>query len=335
MKLLTIVIPSYNTESFIDKNMKTFLDERLYDKVDLLIIDDGSKDRTKELAGNYAELYRDYVRVISKENGGHGSVINLGIREAKGKYFKIVDADDWINTDNLVRLVIELETSDADVIINPFMIIDQQTQKEQLYSYKEVESLPPESSFDFFLQKSIYLKLHSITYKTSILRKNHIAVTEKCFYEDWQYDLYPVPYIKTVTVLDYPIYWYLLGQKTQSVEAKNAMKNVEMAYTVFCDMAAYYESNKQLYSPLVEKYMENSIGTFLRSIYNIYLRNYKEKDSFALMKIMDSKIRLSSQQFYDFVGNKNPYIKCLRKGSKGAFVLMGFLLSVYKFFATN
>ena len=109
MKLLTIIIPSYNTMSFMDKNISTFLDERLFEKTEILIINDGSEDETATLARKYEKKYKGYIRLIDKENGGHGSTINIGIKEAKGKFFKVVDADDWVNTENLVKLIFDLE----------------------------------------------------------------------------------------------------------------------------------------------------------------------------------------------------------------------------------
>ena len=91
MKVLTVIIPSYNTESFIKKNMTTFIDERIFKKVEILLINDGSKDNTAELAEKYEKDFPGFVRFINKENGGHGSVINRGIQEAQGKYIKVID----------------------------------------------------------------------------------------------------------------------------------------------------------------------------------------------------------------------------------------------------
>ena len=324
MKILTVVIPSYNTESFIDKNMSTFLDERLYEKVEILIINDGSKDRTADLAKKYEENYGGYVRVINKVNGGHGSVINLGIKEARGKYFKVIDADDWVNTENLVRLMYDLEKINVDVVINPHMEIDQRTRKEQLHDYRVIQSFPSESPIDIILKSNKLLVLHSVTYKTSILRDNEIRVTEKCFYEDFQYDLYPMPYLKTFTALDYPVYWYLVGQKTQSIDAANALKNVDMAFKVFCDMVDYHEKNRTSFDVLLDNYFQNHISVFLRSIYNIYLRNSQEKDIVNRMMKMDNKIKTFSEQYYFYISKKYRYIALLRTGSKKIFHMLAF-----------
>ena len=335
MKILTIVVPSYNTENFIDKNMRTFLDKRLFDKTEVLIINDGSGDRTAELAGKYERQYYGYIRLINKENGGHGSVLNQGIKEAQGRYFKVIDADDWVNTENLVKLVNDLENSNADIVINPYITVDQRNQKETLRGYDDIKTIPPESDFRIIIYKGISLALHSVTYKTSILRDNGIVFTEKCFYEDIQYDLYPVPYLKTVTVCNYPVYLYLIGQKTQSVDAQNALKNIDMNYKVFCDMEKYYKENRNMYDQALDDYMKNRICIFLRSIYNVFLRNYKTKGTIEKMKEMDKKIKERSPFFYDQVGKNNGYIRLIR--SKGEFVFLstGISLNIYKRFFNN
>lgn len=104
-KILTITVPSYNTEKYIDECMPFLLDDSIVDDIEILVVSDGSKDKTVEVATKWSEKYPQTIRVIEKENGGHGSTINRGILEARGKYFKVVDGDDWVKTDNLVKLV--------------------------------------------------------------------------------------------------------------------------------------------------------------------------------------------------------------------------------------
>ena len=330
MKLLTIVIPSYNTESFIDKNMKTFIDERLFEKVEILIVNDGSNDHTAELASKYEEDYKEYVRLINKENGGHGSAINKGIQEAKGKYFKVIDADDWVNTENLVRLTSDLGNIDVDLVVNPYVTIDQQTKREHFCSYEFINGNLPEGAFKTVLEKYIRLALHSVTYRTSILRDNNITVTEKCFYEDFQYVLYPMPYIKTMTILSYPVYWYLIGQKSQSVHAVNTLKNVEMYYKVFCDSVCFYEEHLPYDSAEVDNYIQYNILLFLRSLYNIYLRNGNVKRIKKMMNEMDERVRKVSPFFYDQVAKEFFYIRLLRANKGILFKPLSFAMKIYK-----
>lgn len=330
MKLLTIVIPSYNTEAFIEKNMKTFLDERLYDKAEVLIINDGSRDRTAEMAAEFAESYPGYIRLINKENGGHGSVINRGIKEAQGKYFKVVDADDWVNTENLVRLLADLGKTDADAVINPYIMIDQSTGKEKKIEYAIHDQQQAVISVKDVLRRQMTLTLHAVTYKTSILRDKNIKVTEHCFYEDYQYDLYPVPYLKTVFVLDYPVYWYLVGQKTQSVDAANALKNVDMCYKVYCDMVSHYERNKGQYNKDLDLYMQNKITVFLRSLYHIFLRNGYSGNVFEKYVEITDRIKADTESFYTRVAEQNFYIKLLQTKNRTIFKILSVMMKIYK-----
>ena len=233
-----------------------------------------------------------------------------------------------MNTENLVRLVNDLRKNEADVVINPYITINQQTGKESISDYSKLYTLPADSSIDILLKNNIRLALHAITYKTSILQDNNIQFTEKCFYEDFQYDLYPVPYLKTVTILDYPVYWYLIGQKGQSVDAANALKNVEMYFTVFCDAVDYYEKRKHDYSELLDKYMQKCITIFLRSLYNIYLRNGHTQEIVQMLNDMDARIKHQSKAFYIKTAKRNPYIYWIK--NRFVFKVSAAAMKLYK-----
>ena len=119
-KILTITVPAYNVERFLDQTLASFADERVLDLLEVLIVDDGSKDHTAEITKRYEEKYPQTFRLISKENGGHGSTINRGIREAAGRYFKVVDGDDWVDTDGLCELVRRLRTCSTDYVFTNY-----------------------------------------------------------------------------------------------------------------------------------------------------------------------------------------------------------------------
>ena len=330
MKYLSIIIPSYNTESFIDKNMKTFIDERLFNDVEIILVNDGSKDNTAKKAAEYEALYPGFVRFIDKENGGHGSVINRGIKEATGRYYKVIDADDWVDTDNLVLLVERLKVSNVDLVLNPYIKIHQVTNETKTCSVFPPDMVEKNISFEDFQNRGIGLALHSITIKTSILRDNGISLTEKCFYEDFQYTLYPVPYIKTVMLLNFPVYYYLVGQKSQSVSAISGLKNMGMYIKVFKDSVKYYDKVSGNFSKELKKYMEDEICKYLRSMYNIFLRNDSTTVIRNAMLVADKEIAEISPYFYKRVGKKNPYIKVLRYGSCMFFKVVSFVFKKYK-----
>ena len=243
-KILTIVIPSFNTEQFIDKNVPSFLDSQILDEIELLLINDGSTDSTELKAKEYEKKYPKTVKVITKENGGHGSVINRGIMEAKGKYFKVVDGDDWVVTENLVCLIKRLQEIDCDMVINPYNIV-YENNMEKLHKVKfNSPVVNKKVRFENIAKYYQKLPIHCITYRTDLLRDENLKVRENCYYEDNEFCFFPIPYVNSVLILDYPVYNYLMGQKGQSVSDKNALKNRDMFKQVVYDCINYYENNK-------------------------------------------------------------------------------------------
>ena len=124
-KVLTITIPSYNVEKYLKQTLDSFLSPEILEEVEVLIVDDGSKDRTAEIGKVYERQYPQTFRVISKENGGHGSTINRGIQEAKGTYFKVVDGDDWVDTEDFVKLVKALKNCTAQYVVTNYYEVNE------------------------------------------------------------------------------------------------------------------------------------------------------------------------------------------------------------------
>ncbi|WP_314878918.1 glycosyltransferase family 2 protein, partial [Haemophilus parahaemolyticus] len=207
-KVLSIVVPSYNAEQYLPETIPTMLSISNLDKLEIIIVNDGSKDNTLAMAQNLQLEYPDTIVIVDKENGGHGSTINSGIQVATGKYFKVVDADDWVESDNLSKLIEYLDSVDDDEVISPFIRVYTDLDKEVLYEYS-IKNSKLTYLYDNFLKEADELPLmHSITIKTSILRNNNIKIDENCFYVDLEYNVFPMPYIKTVSYFDLPVYRY-------------------------------------------------------------------------------------------------------------------------------
>lgn len=215
--ILSIIVPSYNTEKYIDECLPTFVDKRLFGKVKILLIDDGATDNTAEKIKPYINKYPQLFFFYHKENGGHGSVINYGVYNiVDTKYFKVIDGDDWVNTEGLVQLVDFLEKSDDDMIVNDYIC---KYPNENNYikccknNGKEV------------MLADLILTIHSLTFKTSIFIDNHILVRENVFYEDNEYRLYPLKYVKKFSYLPFCVYLYRLGNPNQSVSFSSMIKH--------------------------------------------------------------------------------------------------------------
>ncbi len=328
-KILTIVIPSYNTEKFIDKNIPTFLQDSILDDIEILIINDGSTDHTVEIAKKYEEKYPDTVHIVNKKNGGHGSVINKGIEIATGTYYKVVDGDDWVDTNNLCRFVTDLKQQDADLVINPYYFVYDGSGRRKLVKFG-APIYGISILFDDICTNYQKLPIHSITYKTHILRNNGIKVREKCFYEDNEYDLLPIPFVNTIAIYDYPIYEYLIAQQNQSVSDKNALKNHHMFYDVIQDCIIEFEKYKKSLSYNKQIYMLRTIVELIRSQYNIYLRNGFTDGTYEKMVKFNQDLKERYSFYFYSVAERYSYIKRIQNGKRVLFKAFALILGIYK-----
>ena len=139
-KILSVIVPSYNAEKFLPKGIPTFLDEQILDDIEILIIDDGSSDNTSTIADNYQLNYPNTIIAVHKENGGHGSAINKGIELARGKYFCVVDADDWVDTKSFAILVKRMKENDSDLFLAHAAVVDSEG---KAFNHKKILHLPP------------------------------------------------------------------------------------------------------------------------------------------------------------------------------------------------
>jgi glycosyltransferase involved in cell wall biosynthesis len=215
-------------EKYIENCLNSFIDDRVMSDIEILVVNDGSKDNTLKIAKSYAAKYPDTFFAVDKENGGHGSTINKGIELATGKYFKVIDCDDWVNIEEFVKFVDFIKTIDVDFVITNYteQYEDSLESSEQKVADRFVKDKVVK--FDDVLQESVgMLPMHSVTYKTEILKTNNIRLFEKCFYVDVQYNLFPVEYISNCICKSYDVYQYRLGRAGQSVSGEGFLKHID------------------------------------------------------------------------------------------------------------
>lgn len=246
-KILTVVVPTYNAEKYLRDNLESFCVEELLSDIDVLVINDGSTDKSLEIAQEYMIRYPDTYRVVTKENGGHGSGINWGIRYAVGKYFKVVDADDWVNRDAFKELVSTLKNNDSDIISSGFLwAFDMGQADKSMYRTKAERQEPfdgvvygKEYCFND-IAENLYVKMHNMTIKTSILKDNGIFIDENCYYVDTEYIIYPVPYINTICFIKDYVYLYRIGRAGQSVGIDKMQRNEKNYDRVISSLLGFF-----------------------------------------------------------------------------------------------
>lgn len=312
-KILAIGIPSYNAEPYLDRCIPTFIHEKLVDRIEVIIVNDGSKDKTKEIAEKYCAMYPNTVRVINKENGGHGSAVNAALYATNAKYYKVVDADDWVDTKKLIKLVDELEKCDSDIVSNAYHTVDMVTGWSEALNNYNVE-YGREYSLDELNMKDIYISIHAATYKTKLLQDNNIKLQEKTFYVDVEYQLLPFPYVNTITFYDDFVYKYMIGNVNQSVNVENFVNRYNDHNRVVLRILDFLQTSNlnQYQKEYVYTIFEKVIYTHyaLSSIYDTDLERGRER-SVEFDRVLKEK----NYPLYKFIGKKYSNIRRLRKRS--------------------
>ena len=225
--ILSVAVASYNVEKYLDKCLASFADERFNSLLQVIIVNDGSTDSTQEIAQEYVDKYPKIFQLINKKNGGHGSAVNTGIANAKGKYFRIVDGDDWVDTENMYSLICHLKDCDADLVVDEKREVNMETGNTEFFKLPDSVRFNCEHSFEDVCnieEISPYIMIHTLSIKTEILRENHIRLLEGIFYVDIEFIIKSTVHAKTIEFLDLEIYQYLVGNVTQSVNFRNYVK---------------------------------------------------------------------------------------------------------------
>lgn len=326
-KILTITIPAYNVEKYLSRCVDSLLIERNFEKLDILIVDDGSKDRTAEIADEYEKKYPDSIRVIHKENGGHGSGINTGIAYAKGKYFKVLDGDDWLNTKELPEYIDLLTQLEVDMVASDFSCIEDESYR--VLQEKRVASDETLYGTTRYLSKKAQvpevIKMHSLSIKTSILQEHQIVIDENSFYVDMEYITYPIPWVETVYYDKRFLYQYRLGRNGQSMDIYSMQKNQAQHRQVMEHMLENYEAVKASISPQHCYYMEKSIAQMVESHFQIYLSLGAGQENKKSLVAFDQAIKKNYPRVYQAVSKKTIWL--IRKSG---YLLFGLGAFVYK-----
>lgn len=239
-KILSVVVPSYNAAEYLNETIPTMMASKNINDVEIIIVNDGSKDHTSEIAHALKEQFPNVIRVVDKENGGHGSTINAGIQVATGKYFKVIDADDWVDSQAFENLISFLHQTDADEVITPYLEVYMGQELTRLQAVNVVEE-KKEYQYDEFLRLHGELpQMHMVTIKTQILKDNHICIGEKMFYVDMEYIMFPSPYVEKVVYLNEVVYQYRLGTITQSVSVGSFIRNRHMHHQVILRVTEFF-----------------------------------------------------------------------------------------------
>ena len=301
-KILTISIAAYNVDKFLDKTLQSLYKCKNLEKIEVLIINDGSADRTEEIAKKYVEKNSRVFRLVTKENGGYGSTINTSISMARGKYYKLLDGDDWYESDNLNEYIFFLEMCDKDCVYSPYWAISDD--RKVLYkceNNKKRDGLQADC-----------ICMHALAFRTKLLKNNDIIITEKCFYTDAEYNLKALLYVQSIDYFEKPIYCYRLGNEGQSVSKTGWLKHYKEHNKVTLEIMKAYTDAKVKGNSI---WLEEELIQYIKNIYktNFFIAvNLKNKEVWNNYICLEKAIETRFPVFLKYANIKMKIIKGLR-----------------------
>lgn len=287
MKYISFAIPCYNSQEYMAHAIESILPGG--EDVEIIIVNDGSKDRTSEIAHEYMEKYPNIIKVVDKENGGHGDAVNAGLADAQGKYFKVVDSDDWVDTEALEKILqflhqLEDEQESIDMLVSNYVYEKVGAAHKKVIHYRNV--LPQEKVFRwdeigrFHLDQ--YILMHSVIYRTDMLKLSQISLPKHTFYVDNIYVYYPLPYVRKIYYLDVDFYRYYIGREDQSVNEKVMIKRLDQQIFVTRKMIDMYQM-KDIQSKKLRQYMMNYLAIMM-TVSSILCIRSKSKENLEKKK---------------------------------------------------
>ena len=307
-KLLTIAIPAYNSEAYLGRCLESLLvPEKLRSIVQVVIVNDGSKDSTSKIAHDYADKYPHFFTVVDKENGNYGSCMNRALSIAEGKYFRTLDSDDTYDKNAFVSFLNDLEHSDADMVFCERYVYYEETSEkihlkfdQQLPLHKDV--VPVAS----YWENPSLLKIRhvsSLCYKTALLRRICFHWDEGIFYTDTEFDFIPLRYVKNVRFIPSPVYIYFIGRNDQSTKPDVLRRNFHslnvVANCLLDDFTIYADKKNSMY-PLQKSYLVEELFLFYLTLRYDGLKHKKDIDT------VEKKLVLLDDIYQEF-NNENLY----------------------------
>lgn len=315
-KKLTIIIPTYNMEALLDKCLTSLVlgDDEHRSELDVIVVIDGSTDKSSEIAHKYADKYPETFSVIDKENGNYGSCINAALPAVKGKYVRILDADDSYETKNLKEYLDMLSAVDVDLVLNDYA------------TYDPDDKLISESSFPFIASKifmfgdipyDTFLAMHAVAYRSSIFKEIDYHQTEGVSYTDMEWVFHPMSKVSTVFYYNKQIYRYLVGREGQTVDDNVRLKRLSHVEQGLWTQLKVFETIDKTVS--CYKYLQHMMDKRTK---HIYLSGMNKNANFNLVAF-DNKLHKEFPNTYkkaetysieaNFFGYKMPIVKMWRK----------------------
>lgn len=296
-KLLTIVIPTYNMQDYLHRCLDSLIlnDEALMEQLEVLVVNDGSKDNSSAIAHEYEAKYPQTFRVIDKENGNYGSCVNRGLKEATGKYIKVLDADDWFDTTNFEKYLLFLATTDADLVVSDFDNVSEDNVVQKTHRYNIPEGV---WRFSELGDKLYDMWMHAVTYRVAIFEGLNYHQTEGISYTDQEWIYLPMSRVTKVCGFPHVIYKYLVGREGQTVNPKTYARNISQEIRSWKTQLDEWETSAQSGRGDAEAYMWYRLKSRAIYVFTWMILRYKEDFNNQMLLDFDRYIKERNLSLY-------------------------------------
>lgn len=303
-KILTIIVPSYNMEKYLPKCLGSLIiSPDLMEQLEVLVVNDGSKDRTSEIAHQFEDNYPGVFKVVDKKNGNYGSCINIGLSLTLGTFVRILDADDTYDTKNLevfVRRIQEFEASTVDLILSGCELVDEAGTSFRKCNAPQLSEINPLGDV---VESVADLTMHLRTYRTCRLREIHFHQLEGVSYTDSEFAFLPQLNVRDVASVDCTVYKYLLGRNGQTMDSQRLARDFWMQAEVVLDMMVKFEK----YSLIADKDLKDKLRMRLSSraewVYRTAVFGVSGHKAQIELSKFDERLKLVNNVVYDEVGD--------------------------------
>lgn len=303
-KLLSIVVPSYNSQDYLRRCLDTLIKGGR--EVEVIVVDDGSTDKTADIAREYCGQYPEIVRLVQKENGGHGSAVNSGLKAATGEFFKVVDSDDWVNIPAYKQVLSTLRNiGPIDLLITNYVYEYFYNGKRNVVNYRNIFPQNKIITWDKMQRFRIsqLMLMHSLIYRTDLLRQCGLKLPEHTFYVDNLVAYLPLPYVKKLAYIDCDFYRYFIGRPDQSVNTSVMIRRIDQQLRVTRIMIDAYDVFDEIKYKSLRRYMLHYLSMMVAiSVLHINISendiSFKADELWTFIREKDEKLYYSIRRSF-------------------------------------
>ncbi len=303
---ISVAVPCYNSAAYMDICIQSLLDASADpEDLQIIIVDDGStRDETPQKADEWQERHPDLIRAVHQKNAGHGGAVLTGLEHARGRYFKVVDSDDWVDPDALRSVLTILREKQADEVRLDLLItnyvyenVDEGTQRAigyrsvmpegELFSWDTIGTFKPHQN----------LLMHSLLYRTELLRQRPLPLPKHTFYVDNIYAYVPLPRVKSMLYADLDLYCYQIGRDDQSVNEKVMISRIDQQLRITRIMIDAYDLERDIHKKRLRDYMYSYL-TLMMVVCTIFTRMSDDPDAEPDLQQLWTHLRRSRPDMY-------------------------------------